>query len=563
MSVVFFACFYSNHLTIREEMQLFLFTPEYFVSYLFAPSCLSSYSSCFITQFFVSGFSGAFLLTFIYLVEWLLAAKVVRKISDIPNVEFYVFLLSASEAVRFASLSFSTDITFSMIYSLLSVLLTLRVKKAGWRNVVCCCMMPVLYYLTGVVGMVVFSLTCMSVDLARGKVNWIVAIFSAVSLAAIYLATGCLLPADMDWGYGCLPPVAWVAVMALLLMVPRYKPYMGMGEPVAVYAVSVLFAATGIAMNADFEEERLLEADRAARCGDWDRVLASVGGCEAEKNSVAGYFRAMALLSKGTPPDSMLAMGVEPECFFAAGKLADVAGGRLFADEIHWQMRDYNLAAIAAMSSMADAGGRCPVRALRRMAEICFETSDTVLFEKYASVLERTIVYRHWARGMRRDFYSARDSATVGVAHGTVGGELAPSLRNVDDMAASLEALLEHGGRNRLAFDCLAYSYLHDRDIDALARICRKYGGECYGADLPEFYSEAMALDDFLDGYATATERSMAKKAKTDKRYARIVRFMELYKGGNADAALLRKEFSGSYLGYYFDIDSLDDAYGN
>ena len=32
---------------------------------------------------------------------------------------------------------------------------------------------------------------------------------------------------------------------------------------------------------------------------------------------------------------------------------------------------------------------------------------------------------------------------------------------------------------------------------------------------------------------------------------------MELYKGKNADVELLCKEFSNSYLGYYFDIDSM------
>ena len=92
MSLVFFGCFYSNHLSIREELQLFLFfSPEYFVSYLDKPSWLSLYSSGFVTQFFVSGFCGAFLLTLLFFVEWKIAAKIVRKVVDIPNVELCFF----------------------------------------------------------------------------------------------------------------------------------------------------------------------------------------------------------------------------------------------------------------------------------------------------------------------------------------------------------------------------------------------------------------------------------------------------------------------------------------
>ncbi|MDY3068457.1 MAG: DUF6057 family protein [Parabacteroides sp.] len=546
MSLVFFGCFYSNHLLIREGLQLFLFTPEYFVSYLDKPSWLSLYSSGFVTQFFVSGFGSAFLLTLLFFVEWQVAAKIVRKVVDIPNVEFYVFFLSASEVIRYLSLQFSLDLTFSMIYSLLVALMAVSIRDTAHRNLFSCMAIPVLYYLTGL-GVCVFTITVVVVGFVRGKLDLPVCLFFLVFVSVLEFAFGGLFDGFVfyDW----LPVLTWLAVLAVLLLVPRYKPYMGMREPLVVYFLFLLYAVIGVSVRADFRTENILDAGRAVQDKDWEKVQECYDDAGTDK-AVLEYFRNIALLNKETPPDSLLKMKVDPESFF----LKNVESGPLyniFSNEIYWQLGDYNMAELAGMRSLSDFKDNGSVRIIRRLAEISFATSDTALFEKYASILSRTMVYRGWAGGLKKDFYSKVD--TVELHNETDLFLTVPSFRNADDGLSLMKPLLEYG--NKKAFDCLAYSFLYNRNLQELSYICEKYGKFFYGGNLPEIYAEAMALNDYLDNYDN--RQSYGRKKKKDSRYNNILRFMELYKGKDADAELLCKEFSGSYLGYYFDIEAI------
>jgi hypothetical protein len=52
LCIAFFQFFYPYHLFIKEQLQLFLFTSEYFISYLSKPASLASYLGDFFTQFF-------------------------------------------------------------------------------------------------------------------------------------------------------------------------------------------------------------------------------------------------------------------------------------------------------------------------------------------------------------------------------------------------------------------------------------------------------------------------------------------------------------------------------
>jgi hypothetical protein len=49
---IFFAFFYEDHLHYQEELQLFQFTPQYFIENIQVPAGFSSFLRQFITQFF-------------------------------------------------------------------------------------------------------------------------------------------------------------------------------------------------------------------------------------------------------------------------------------------------------------------------------------------------------------------------------------------------------------------------------------------------------------------------------------------------------------------------------
>jgi hypothetical protein len=57
--LVFFGVFYRYHIFFEEQLQVFLVTGDYFLSYLSKPAFLSSYAGDFLTQFYYLQWGGA------------------------------------------------------------------------------------------------------------------------------------------------------------------------------------------------------------------------------------------------------------------------------------------------------------------------------------------------------------------------------------------------------------------------------------------------------------------------------------------------------------------------
>jgi len=77
--IVFFLFYYPYHLFFKEQMQLFLFTSDYSLSYLYKPAALSCYLGDFFTQFFYLRGGGPVVISLTLCLEWLLISYVLKK----------------------------------------------------------------------------------------------------------------------------------------------------------------------------------------------------------------------------------------------------------------------------------------------------------------------------------------------------------------------------------------------------------------------------------------------------------------------------------------------------
>src|SRR5665648_606339 len=82
ISFLFFQFFYPYHLFLKEQIQLFLYTSDYFLSYFNKPAWLACYSGDFLTQFFYLRGGGAIVLSILFVIEWTLGLIVIRKITS-------------------------------------------------------------------------------------------------------------------------------------------------------------------------------------------------------------------------------------------------------------------------------------------------------------------------------------------------------------------------------------------------------------------------------------------------------------------------------------------------
>ena len=80
----FFQWIYPNHLFFKEQMRIFLYTTDYFISFWDEPAWLSCYVGNFLIQFFHLTVIGPLIVTCVLLLLWYYSMRVLRGQSENP-----------------------------------------------------------------------------------------------------------------------------------------------------------------------------------------------------------------------------------------------------------------------------------------------------------------------------------------------------------------------------------------------------------------------------------------------------------------------------------------------
>ena len=78
----FFQWIYPNHLFFKEQMRIFLYTTDYFISFWDEPAWLSCYVGNFLIQFFHLTVIGPLIVTCVLLLLWYYSMRVLRKFGN-------------------------------------------------------------------------------------------------------------------------------------------------------------------------------------------------------------------------------------------------------------------------------------------------------------------------------------------------------------------------------------------------------------------------------------------------------------------------------------------------
>jgi len=119
----FFAFFYNSHLHFEEQLRLFLFTKDFFLSKLVIPGGLAEYLGGFLTQFYFLSFVGPLIITLILLA----IQQVLRQIFNKVNPNDALFPLSIFPAVYAAMILCDEFYPLSGIVGVLMALFSVRI----------------------------------------------------------------------------------------------------------------------------------------------------------------------------------------------------------------------------------------------------------------------------------------------------------------------------------------------------------------------------------------------------------------------------------------------------
>ncbi|MDR1645852.1 MAG: DUF6057 family protein [Tannerellaceae bacterium] len=494
----FFQFLLPYHLFFKEQMQLFLLTWEYFLSYQDKPAWLACYAGDFLTQFFYLRGGGAATLSLVLLVEYLLTVSVLRRIGWKRYAAPFALLPTGVDAFLHCGLYYGLAASTSVILTLFAFLLFTQIKPPTWTLLGGLLVLPCLHAMAGA-SFILFPV-----------------------LVAIY--------AWRRGGSGLrrYVPVLLIPVALLYPTVARPCYLLTIGQ-----AYRYPFPSSLNVRGVDAVRETILSLAVEAGRGNWGEVgrRAAASGVS---NAIVAYYANIASSQQGRLAEDLLSR-YQP---FAGGLFLPVSSqsGWLtisFSHEVWYHLGDVQMAQHSAMLGMIFSPRHRSAQMLRRLAEIHRLGGDAAVADKYDRILDATLFRR---RMERREAPSCEPSVVR-----------KDTLRTASDYVASLELLADaHPGGP--AVDYLLCYHLLNKDVAAFASAYDHYRKGRPGDRLPHIYAEALLIR------LAAGQASVEELQSYDIPRETIVAFMDytrLYEQSGGSAGRLRERFGQGYWFYY------------
>lgn len=496
---------YPHHLHYQEQLQLFLFTPEYWADKMGHPGGVAEYLAEFLTQFYYHAWAGATIvavaLVIIQRQVWCLArlrgaAAFVYPLSFLPSLCLWVFLCDEN-----ALLSIVISIMLSFFASMLYT--ALPREGSSIRTAYGLLMTPFLYWVAGPC-YILFVIHLLTADhtLLQGKYTKIGSIFLCLlcPLVALYLTQYPPLSLVTGINYYRFPEIT-PGILILSILVPAVTPWLltlrskavNNTKPIMAIEAGILILCGGawIYAAADPGKEEVLKYDYLTRMKRWNQIIR-----EAEKKEprspLAVTCLNLALAKTGQLGDRMFH-------FYQNGTEGLIPAFQrdftspLPASEIFYHLgminssQRYTFEAMEAIPDYKKSG-----RAYVRLAETNLINGQYAVAAKYLRVLRHTIFYRRWANEVMT--YLGNEDK---IARHPEWGRLR-QLRYADDflfseaeMESMLGLLLQHNKTNRLAFEYLLAYTLQKKDLESFTQYY-PLGKDLGYNQIPISYQEAL-----------------------------------------------------------------------
>ncbi|MDR2810737.1 MAG: DUF6057 family protein [Tannerellaceae bacterium] len=494
----FFQLVLPYHLFFKEEIQLFLLTGEYFLSYWNKPAGLACYVGDFLTQFFYLRGGGAVTLSLTLWVEYIVTVQVLQRLGWTRYAAFVALLPVAADGYLHGSLYYGLSASVSHLFVLFVFLLYTRIKKPVWALAAGFLLIPFLYAAAGA-ACILFPVLALIYRWRKG---------------------------ERLWWYGVLPAV--VAGVYPALVRPCYLQ-------TAAQAYRYPYPSVFPARQVDSGREAILSLVVEAGWGRWDEVSrrAEAAGLA---HPIATYYAHIASSKQGRLAENLLNVyqPLSGGLFLPVNPQSDWLS-ICCSNDVFYYLGDMNMARHSAMLGMIFSPRHRSSRMLRRLTEIHLACGDTAIARKYLRMLDATLFHRRWAR-----------------KHDTLAPQPQPilaqdTLRTASDYIVSLERLIESYPENNPAVDYLLCYHLLNKDIAAFTASYNRYR-KAQGGYIPRLYSEALLI-------RLAAEKAPIQELQSyGIPHQVIVDFMDytrLYEQNKGASQPLRERFGNGYWFYY------------
>ncbi len=551
-SFLFFQFFYPYHLFFKEQIQLFLFSSDYFLSYFNKPAWLAGYTGDFLTQFFYLRGGGATVLSLIFLLEWLIGSIVIKRISSTSKAPVWALLPVIADWILHCEIVHSVSVSIGFVAALLLFLIYTLISNR-WLSLASG---PILifigYWLAGM-SILILPLLIVARDTKLGRFSlfkWIVAGAVAVAIPLAfrhyYLLTtlqAYIYPAIQV--QSLLLPGAFIFTLAGVFFLKRFELNRPKLIIIAVPLVFIGLLIGGLSVNANFRLEKILSLDSETYFGNSDRVI-ELSQKYNLKDRRATYFTNMALAENGVLPEHLLEY-YQPSFYgLILPVMPEESWQSIFvSNEVFFLMGDMNLAQHSAMLGNTFSPYQRSSRMIKRLAEINLINGDTAASDIYLRILNKTLFHKKWAESRQIMNHAAVPTKWLSEKREQIPNT--DTLRKSNDHVASLQFLIEQNPQNRIALDYLLCHFLLDKDLKAFKKAYDQYARQI-DRPVPLVYSETLLIQLFA---SQASGDEAAAYSINPQKMKDFIAYTKMYEQTKGDMNALKERFGQSYWFYY------------
>ena len=532
------------HIGFKEQMQMFVFSSSYIMSYFSKPAVLACLGGDFMTQFFFFKTGGAAVVTLSLATVWLLIYLTLKRFpavtchSKSPKATLYaVSLLPVIvEMMAIPGYYFTIALSVSFIIALSAFLIYTKIR--GMPAVITgILMIPALYMIAGA-SVFLFVFLAIFYDMQHKRLRFVYrAVILGLATTVPPLVRHCyLLSFEQAFFYpypGIKQGLSLVTLsLAVFLFVCfgnlKIKPL----KPFLSFIVLVFVLITGLVKTRDRDQENLFGLMIEAYHENWDQVLLIAEKAKL-KNPVATCYANIALSQNSLLGERLLDF-YQP---YSSGLVLPLSLNfnvlEIFTtNDIYFHLGDMDMALHAAVVGMISAPHKRSARMVERMAAINLAIDETAVANKYKRMLERTMFHKpkihalpHRERGVFKENV----------------------IRNPSQIKITLELLAAGNPDNLPAVNYLLCYYLLNADIISFFNAYTSYF-KIKNIPVPKVYAEALLI------YFTVT-KSTPEEMTTYHIQPEIIRtfgeYNRLFEQSKGNLAFMLEKYPDSYWLYY------------
>lgn len=401
----YYAIFYSYQFILIEQTQLFLFTGDFFASFMQKAGGFSEYIAAFCIQFYYIRIVGAIILFLIAVTGWLLINRLLTPFRFKPFTPFHPSILYiALFWLLHTYIDYPLYKSVGFILVCLLGVAYIQIKLHRGRIILGMIFAVFSWYLCKEAAFILLFYILSYEKTIDGYPHRKVylACVSLIFLVTPFLLRPILNPFTVEEIFGWQNmnqnwAIGYCLLYGLLPFFILWSVITGKQGLLSVIATttSIVIVYIGCAKTANYKLEALQEMDWLSTQGRWDTIIEKTKKQKTTNIEFLNYYH-MALAKNGKMNDDLFELGFPLTNALIYSDATSYAGKTRLSN-LYWETGCFRTSQLYSTEAIALLESGANTFHLKRLAIIHMIYNETALAEKYLRMLKKTVCCSKWA----------------------------------------------------------------------------------------------------------------------------------------------------------------------